>query len=57
MSLAGAEKLMPLDFNLVSDILDEYPTMVRFINQTPELRAEYEKYKTFEILNDKYGKR
>ena len=59
MSLTGAEKLIRpnADFKLVREIIDEYPTMERFINQSAKIRAEYEKYKTFEILNDKYGKR
>lgn len=43
--------------SITKELLREQPTMARFINQNPELKAEYEKFKTFEILNDKYGKR
>lgn len=57
MSLVGAEKLIQPDFKLVREIIEEYPTMERFINESAELRAEYEKFKTFEILNGRYGKR
>lgn len=63
MSLVGLKDIIPPGYmEFVSakttfDILEECPTMERFINQNPELRAEYEKFKTFEILNDKYGKR
>ena len=58
MSLAGIEKLgLPEYFKTTRDMIEEYPTMERFITQSAKLKDEYEKYKTFEILNDKYGKR
>lgn len=59
MSLANLHKLdLMSDVNkTVSNMLDEYATMTRFINSSPELLHEYEKYKILEILHDKYGKR
>ena len=45
------------NIDLISEIIEEFPTMKRFLKENPDLQEQYEAYKTYEILNDKYGKR
>ena len=40
-----------------SQILEEFPTMFRFFEQHSDIKQQYIKYKTVEILNERYGKR